>query len=291
MFPAGVSRLVGADGHLSDLHVTQAELHEMYKLVLGGNYKGPVREILSSKPYERVRGLDIGCSTPWAEEMAQEFPHVSWYGVDTRPTQRPKPNSRVQYKFYDIKKGLLFQDAYFDIVHARNTISMIPNYPAFLREIKRILKPGGLFLFTNSEPNIFLASRTKPSHSIPACVRMESCCAHFLVRHQIQLKDPRRLPALIQQIGGFQTDSARHAVICVPNGDWDRKSWNQKEIGLKSLQCILSSLSSAELVFRRELGMTEEQFAELARNVRNELEDPDIHTFHHYHTFYAIRSE
>jgi hypothetical protein len=37
--------------------------------------------------------------------------------------------------------------------------------------------------------------------------------------------------------------------------------------------------------------LTEEQFAELAMNVRNELEDPEIHTFHHYHTFYAIRSE
>jgi hypothetical protein len=33
----------------------------------------------------------------------------------------------------------------------------------------------------------------------------------------------------------------------------------------------------------------EEQFAELARMVQNELSDPDIHTFHHYHTFYAIR--
>lgn len=289
MFPAGVNRLVGADPRVDNFHATQVELHEMYKLVLGGNYKGPVREILSSKPYERVRGLDIGCSTPWAEDMAQEFPHVQWYGVDTLPTQNPRTNSRVQYNFYDFKKGLLFKDGYFDIIHARNTISMIPNYPAFLREIKRILKPGGLFLFTNSEPYIFLTSRTKPSHSIPACVRMQAFCAHLLARHRIQIKDPSHLPVLIKQVGGFKNDSARHGVICVPNGDWDRKSWTQREIGLKSLQCILGSLSSAKGVFRRELGMSEDQFDELARSVRNELEDPDIHTFHHYHTFYAIR--
>jgi hypothetical protein len=37
------------------------------------------------------------------------------------------------------------------------------------------------------------------------------------------------------------------------------------------------------------LGLTEEQFDELARTVHAELSDPDIHTFHHYHTFFAVR--
>ena len=86
---------------------------------------GPVRELLSSKPLDRLRGLDVGCSTAWAEEMAQEFPHVQWYGIDTRPSFRPHPNTPVSYKFYDYTRGFLFEDGYFDVIHARNTFSMV----------------------------------------------------------------------------------------------------------------------------------------------------------------------
>lgn len=245
--------------------------------------------------------------------MAQEFPKVHWYAIDSRPMPRPSKNSPVTYKMQDFSRGFMFEDAYFDIVHCRNTFSMvrtftdflhftllvfpdattfqIPNYRAFMLEIKRILKPGGLFLWTNSEPNIYLASRTNPSDSIPACVQMQKYCAHILARRNIQISLLPQFPALVKQIGGFKSDSSgmRHAVICVPNGVWDRKNWTQREIGEKSLQIILSSLSSAEPIFAREIGLSEEQFSELSRTVLNELSDPDVHTFHHYHTFYAIR--
>ena len=63
----------------------------------------------------RKRGLDIGSSTPWIEEMAVEFPHVKWFGVDLVQTRQHNASLGITYQYYDFRRGLMYSDGAFDL--------------------------------------------------------------------------------------------------------------------------------------------------------------------------------
>jgi SAM-dependent methyltransferase len=50
----------------------------------------------------------------------------------------------------NIDDGLPFADAEFDIVHANQVIEHVRRSDAFLREVRRVLKPGGLALISTN---------------------------------------------------------------------------------------------------------------------------------------------
>jgi len=75
------------------------------------------------------------------------------YGCDINDVKKPK------YNFTQILKDttkLPYKDKYFDVVVCMDVIEHVKEYKRYIREIKRILKPGGIFCgFCPCEGNTF----------------------------------------------------------------------------------------------------------------------------------------
>ena len=103
------------------------------------------------------RILDIGCGTPPVFLIQTRF--FEKYGLDKRSPSVPKPAggmpglTLIRHDF-DENTRLPFEDSFFDVVSMLAVIEHIrpEKVVPLLRQILRILKPGGMFLLTSPAP-------------------------------------------------------------------------------------------------------------------------------------------
>lgn len=94
--------------------------------------------------YGRV--LDSGCgSMPYKQFILSNSKVTDYVGLDIA--------SGLNYE--DVKPDVLwdgsvmpFEDESFDVVISTEVLEHVPNPDSYLREVKRVLKPGGMFFFT-----------------------------------------------------------------------------------------------------------------------------------------------
>jgi SAM-dependent methyltransferase len=123
--------------------------HNIFKMMRGGkNYVGPVRQAL--RPTAEMPNkacLDLGCGTAlWLRDMSQEFPWVTFVGVDLLPIQAAPlpPNCRVEVD--DFNNDLSHFYNQFDLVHGRIISAGVSDYRRLINECWQILRPGGMIL-------------------------------------------------------------------------------------------------------------------------------------------------
>jgi ubiquinone/menaquinone biosynthesis C-methylase UbiE len=102
--------------------------------------------------------LDVGCGGGGAVKiLAQTAPHGKVYGVDYSEdvllTACRVNRALIEQGHVELKHGsvsdLPFPDAAFDLVTAFETSMFWPNPVEDLREVRRVLKPGGALLIAN----------------------------------------------------------------------------------------------------------------------------------------------
>ncbi|WVQ99532.1 hypothetical protein IAU59_006668 [Kwoniella sp. CBS 9459] len=137
--------------------IRQDRQHYIMLAALPGLYRGPVEDILSDRSRHR-RLLDIGCGTGiWTQEMAELFPHVDCIGIDLMPLQHDHQMRNCTFMRVFAPTGLkIFGDASFDVVHLRQMLHATNEYPAILKEVHRMLRPGGIILI--HEPQLQIHS-------------------------------------------------------------------------------------------------------------------------------------
>ena len=61
-------------------------------------------------------------------EMAQEFPHVDWTGVDLFPMEKDNLPPNLEFLKMDATMRLDYPDNYFDLIHSRALVAGV-NHP------------------------------------------------------------------------------------------------------------------------------------------------------------------
>ncbi|KAI0314878.1 hypothetical protein OF83DRAFT_1134843 [Amylostereum chailletii] len=173
-------------------------IHRILLLAAGKNYEGPVGEVLANdEGGEKKMVVDLCTGTgSWTMEMAHEFPHIEFRGLDVVPIATRYPLENVRFEMADVNHALRFRAASVDLVHARMTSLAIEDHPALLREVARILRPGGLFLSCEwvacpalhpahphrAHPDAYIPNTTRLSREVLRLLNGEQACIPALIR-------------------------------------------------------------------------------------------------------------
>lgn len=136
------------------------EIQERSLLELMG---GPFPERMNDF-HDFTRVLDVACGTgSWAINIARTHPHLEVVGITfqdslvTRARERAEAAGLQNTRFLLIAHGeqphLPFSDEEFDLINAQylNAWLRLDEWPAFLRDCKRVIRPGGYLRTTETE--------------------------------------------------------------------------------------------------------------------------------------------
>jgi SAM-dependent methyltransferase len=98
-----------------------------------------VRRYLDPRPDDRV--LEIGCSRGFLLQRVRRELAPLTIGIDLNP--EAIANSVIDGSFVMDAQSLAFEDESFDKLYSFHCIEHIPDLPQALREMDRVLKPGG----------------------------------------------------------------------------------------------------------------------------------------------------
>jgi SAM-dependent methyltransferase len=109
----------------------EAHNHRNILELLAGLGRGPV--------------LDLGCDNgAWTSDLGRAAGAAELYGLDLMPAALAEAGRRgVRAVNADLTQPLPFADATFALVHSNQVIEHLPDVDLFVREIFRVLQPGG----------------------------------------------------------------------------------------------------------------------------------------------------
>ena len=177
-----------------------AENYEKYFVpVIGGPFALDLVNEAGLRPGERV--LDVACGTGTIARLAAERvgPNGRVSALDANPgmlsVARSLP-SAMPIKWYETAaESVPLPDQSFDVVFCGLSLQFFADKAAALREMHRVLKPGGRAYLSTPVPNAFLELFDR------AIARHVSEEASAFVHAVFSLNDPRELEALLTDAG------------------------------------------------------------------------------------------
>ena len=130
---------------------------EMLQLIWGDGFLSPggpqaVRDIIAGIPLNGRRVLDIGCGVGGLDQELVKLGDCHVTAVDVaaplvelgrKRIAAAGQSDRIDIRHVDPDRKLPFADQTFDIVFAKDAWLHIPEKSVFLRDVFRLLKPGG----------------------------------------------------------------------------------------------------------------------------------------------------
>ncbi|KAF8841653.1 S-adenosyl-L-methionine-dependent methyltransferase [Paxillus ammoniavirescens] len=243
----------------------QVRLNAQHKILcdlLGSHYVGPVAEALALERGRQKRVLDLCTGTGrWLMDMASQFRHVRFSGVDIVPIATRRPLSNAHFEILDVTQPLRWPDGVMDLVHARGLSLAVTNYPEMLREATRVLRRGGIFF--SGEIGRYVAFAPgypgNPAVHAPGATRFYQVINDLLDRvglHEITGQIPRWL----QETGSFTEGRIQEHLI--PIGDW-HPSARQKRLGRAYLEARTTFAESLKPFLRENGELSEREIADL----------------------------
>ena len=140
---------------------TAPENYQRYFVpAIGGPFAADLIEDAALSPGERV--LDVACGTGVVTRLAAERvgPNGTVAALDVNPAMlaaaRSIPSSGAAIQWYETSaEAMPLPDGAFDVVLCQLGLQFIPDKKAAVREMRRVLVPGGRVLVSTPPPNAF----------------------------------------------------------------------------------------------------------------------------------------
>ncbi|KAI0006138.1 S-adenosyl-L-methionine-dependent methyltransferase [Russula compacta] len=269
--------------------------HRMIRFVFGNKiHVGPVEKVLSpdrDTGGERLRVLDMGTGGGlWAVDMADEFPHVDVTGVDLAPLQPRIVPSNCTFELCNLDcRCLPYPSNSYDVVHARNIHSGIHDYPHFLSELTRILRPGGVLILIEFDLRPIADGKFTSAHAksgIPGWCALAEEVQRALTMRGVDTTVPERMGEIVHDLGWYDHVFQQHADI--PVGFWPKDptlltvgqlAWMESDLLILAIRPLL--LAS---------GLEEKEVKMLTEAAQRDLYYPLVHIENRLHVVHAIKS-
>ncbi|KAJ5707343.1 hypothetical protein N7488_007144 [Penicillium malachiteum] len=113
--------------------------HHIWLMLMRGElYKAPIRD--------PRKILDLGTGTGiWALDIAEKFPQARVIGNDISPIQPSWTLPNIEFIVENFEDEWLYQPDSFDFIHGRLLAGSVANWPEFIKQTYKHVKPGGYF--------------------------------------------------------------------------------------------------------------------------------------------------
>ncbi|KAG8682609.1 hypothetical protein FRC09_016651, partial [Ceratobasidium sp. 395] len=238
----------------------------------------------------------------WVQEMAQEFPHVDFLSVDNVPLTPHIPRSNITFEVYDLYNGIVAPDESFDIVHMRQTTAHLRNAKDLIRDVHRVLKPGGLLLFGDSELDAFdgLDPEFPARDKFPGLTAGFALVRQGFARQDVHINLCCDLPRLLspesdlwvtrrgmeqnKPLGFWNIRTKSHII---PTNTWSKDA-RLKELGKLAGHTWKSMWKSMEVPFQM-FGMEPDMARQIVQGAVDDIDRTDVAVSAKYHTIYAFK--
>ncbi|HQR06216.1 MAG TPA: class I SAM-dependent methyltransferase [Gemmatales bacterium] len=123
----------------------------------------PLEEPLVHAALGEVRGkcvLDLGCGTGrhalWLAHSGAVVTALDFSEGMLAEAQRKPGADRIEFRVHDLHQTLPFADEYFDFIVSGLVLEHLQELAPFYAEAKRVLKRGGIAIFSTLHPAMFL---------------------------------------------------------------------------------------------------------------------------------------
>ncbi|KAG8919091.1 hypothetical protein FRC01_001481, partial [Tulasnella sp. 417] len=204
----------------------------------------------------------------------------------------PPPNCR--FECGDVNKDLRRFYNSFDVIHARSIIQGIVDYPAFLAEVVKMLRPGGVFISLEAQFELFGADRMPFGAQEPDdpnfswMHKLLTAAGRAMMARNPGLPELERIPARLAECGDVW-EAISSTVLYTPIGAWDQNMPQaERRVGeLMARNCLQFADAARPLL--SSLGELPEVVDLWIRNTQAELTEAKVKQYGRWPGVWAIK--
>ncbi|KAG9077523.1 hypothetical protein FS749_010578 [Ceratobasidium sp. UAMH 11750] len=188
-------------------------------------------------------------------------------------------------------------DDTFDAVHARHTVGMVIDWCALLKDMNRVLRPGGLFIYAEIHPLLTLPGEHLPALEGPASrsAGLFEAARTILTKRGIQVEGSHNIDVWLNSDGGFWGSQPISGFQSIVNSTWEMPInglWHpdpvMQDVGLLMAMNLTQLAENVRPIFLSS-GLTDSEFDQWVEDIRREVRDPMNNAVIRYHFVCAYK--